>query len=151
MFKTDLTLTAISGRPDQWYVGAPLVWEFAGLTITVPVGFITDLASIPKIIDWVPDLNRTGLTRRPGCLHDWLYGGERWHGKAFADSMLYQACIAEGMDPRGATAVYEGVHLFGKSSWDEDGTKRMADQFHTPTDYFAWLRSGPHINPVGAV
>lgn len=138
MFKSDLNLIAVAGRPDIWYLGAPLIWDDGKNVITVPVGFLTDLASIPHVVDSLPDLDRTGLSRRPGALHDWLYGGERGRGKAFADGILLAALQAEGMNPVGALTIYEAVHVFGESSWDSDGAKTMAANFNTQADYLAF-------------
>lgn len=150
MFTTDLQLVANPGRPDFWFTAAPLVWsDPTGLSITVPTGFRTDLASIPRILEAIPDLDVNGRSRRPGVLHDWLYGGARWIGKAAADALLYRALISEGMDERGATAIYEGVHLFGAQAWAEDGTESLCRMFRSFDDYAAWLRTGPRLNPAG--
>jgi hypothetical protein len=148
MFLTECHLVVNAERPGFWWTGAPLTWEAEGFSITVPPGFRTDLASIPRVIEWAPDLDVTGRSRRPGVLHDWLYGAARWVGKAQADEILRAACIAEGMDERGATAIYEGVHLFGRAAWDEDGTESVASMFRTPTHYQQWLATGPRLNPA---
>lgn len=131
MFKSELNLIAINDRPGLWRFGAPLIWD----DITVPVGYLTDLASIPRVIDWLPNLDRTGLSRRPAGLHDWLYGGDRTRGKDFADQTLYTALRAEGMSHRGAGEIYEGVHLFGQSAWDDDNRVLRQEHFFTPEDF----------------
>jgi hypothetical protein len=148
MFLSDLVLVANAYRPDFWYLDAPLVWDGNGLQITVPAGFRTDLASIPHFLEFVPDLDVNGRSRRPGALHDWLYGGARWIGKAAADDLLYQALLAEGMGVDGARAIYEGVHLFGDSSWRDDGAESLAGMFRSNDDYVAWLETGPRLNPA---
>jgi len=151
MFKSDLILIANPGRPDFWFTGAPLIWEDpTGLTITVPEGFRTDMASIPRFLEAFPDLDIDGRSRRPGVLHDWLYGAARWVGKLVADGVLFQALIAEGMDKKGALAIYQGVHLFGASSWAEDGTESVAGMFRTHDLYLAWLGTHPQLNPTSA-
>lgn len=147
MFKSDLLLV-VDCRPDVFYTGAALVWDYAGLTITVPPGFATDLASIPHMLDWIPNFDRTGHSRRPGVLHDWLYNGERHRGKAFADVVLYFALLSEGMDEAGAVAIYQGVNLFGQHAWDTNGTKRLSSLFRSNDQYVDWLRTGPTLNPV---
>jgi hypothetical protein len=148
MFKTPLSLTANVARPDFWFLAAPLVWESPTLSITVPKGFRTDLASIPHILEAIPDLDVNGLSRRPGALHDWLYGAARWITKAGADALLYEALLAEGMSKNGATAIYEGVHLFGEEAWAEDGTESVKSMFATEAQYFDWLATGPQLNPA---
>ena len=121
MFKSDLNLIEIVGASDLWRFGASLVWEDSAGQLVVPKGFITDLASIPHWLDWMPDLDRTGLSRRPAALHDWLYATQK--PKAYCDDILHQALLAEGMDPIGAKEFYDAVHIFGAKSYAADGRK----------------------------
>jgi hypothetical protein len=93
------------------------------LTITAPAGFITDDASIPKALDWVTPLDRQGASRRPGLMHDALYSLGRIKGKEWCDNFLQRACLSEGMSPWGAWSIYQGVHLFGASSWAADAAE----------------------------
>jgi hypothetical protein len=142
MFQSELNLIAIDGRPDLWRFGAPLVWALeTGDAITVPIGFITDMASIPHGVDWLPNLDRTGISRRPAALHDWLYGGDRTRGKDFADLTLRAALISDGMGDFGAWEYYTAVHRFGQSSWDGDNTDLRQEHFFTPADFQAYLAS----------
>lgn len=120
MFKTDPGLVPIPQKPDLWFLDRALVWTQPGLVVTIPVGFITDDSSIPKLLDWIPFLDRQGLSRRPGLLHDGLYAIGRRRGKPWADAVLRAACLSEGMSAFGAACIYQGVHLFGQTSWDAD-------------------------------
>lgn len=123
MFKTPLALIA-EPQPDLWAVAVPLVWD-DGIYghLEVPQGFVTDLASIPRIFRNLPFLDPAGVSRRPATLHDWLYGSApgRRLGKPFADQFLYAALLAEGATPRVAWAFWAAVHYFGGSSWAGDG------------------------------
>jgi hypothetical protein len=139
VFKTELNLIAIEGRPDLWRFADPLIWDAGAELITVPQGFITDLASIPHVIDWLPNLDRTGLSRRPAALHDWLYGGDRTRGKDYADSTLRAALLLEGMSNVGAFEYWAAVSKFGRSSWDADDAVLREDHFYTPADWQAYL------------
>jgi Protein of unknown function (DUF1353) len=141
MFKSELNLIAIDKRPDLWRFGAPLIWEAAGETITVPAGFITDMASIPHAIDWLPNLDRTGLSRRPAALHDWLYGGDRTRGKGWADDTLRAALLADGMSLIGAFEYWAAVHYCGRPSWDGDNADLRQEHFFTPADFRAYQAS----------
>lgn len=144
MFKSPLSLVSLDSRPDEWYLGAPLIWD----NIIVPAGFITDLATIPHIVDALPDLDRTGRSRRPGALHDWLYAGLRVLTKPVADGILLQALLAEGMDSVGAKIIYEAVHLLADTAWEDDGRKAMSANFITHEAYLAWLATSPVLNPA---
>lgn len=146
MFRTELNLIVMAGRPDLWRYGAPLVWDTGAEVITVPTGFITDLASIPHLIDWLPNLDPNGLSRRPAALHDWLYGGDRTRGKDYADHTLRAALLAEGMGNIGAFEYWYAVSKFGRSAWDGDNQDLRQDHFYSPDDFKAYLS-----NLVGSV
>lgn len=148
MFTTDLNLIEVNGAPDLWWFGAPLVWDEPGMRITVPVGFITDLASIPHALDWIPFLDRTGNSRRPAALHDALYALGRVHGKDFADAMLRVALQSEGLSRAQAGIYYQAVHLFGDASYASDATA-AGDidpwKFVSPALYAAWKLKGSSL------
>lgn len=123
MFLTELELIA-EPRPDLWRFGAPLVWcDPVFGRLEAPVGFLTDLASIPRLFRNLPLLDPDGASRRPAALHDWLYGSTpgRRFGKPFADAFLEAALKAEGIHPAGAWVYWAAVHYFGASSWNGDG------------------------------
>ncbi len=116
MFLSRLLLEA-DEEPGYWIVRAPLVWccERYG-NIGVPIGFRTNLASIPALVQAVPGYHANGLTRRPATLHDYLYSTHT-HTKADADLIFHAAMIADRVDPGVARACYEAVRLFGKQAW----------------------------------
>ncbi len=120
MFTTDPGLVPIPQMPDLWYLDGPLVWQGPDVKIVIPAGFITDDASVPKVLDWIPFLDRQGLSRRPGIAHDGMYALGRSKGKDWCDSKLREFCLAEGMNALQAGIYYKGVHLFGDSSWQDD-------------------------------
>lgn len=139
MFKSELNLIELDGRPDLWRVAAPLIWETGGERITVPVGFITDLASIPHLFDWAPNLDRDGLSRRPAALHDALYALGRERGKDYADSTLRAALKAEGMGNLGAFEYWYAVHRMGQSSYNSDAhPQNGSNGFYTEADHVAY-------------
>jgi hypothetical protein len=155
MFKTELLLEGLSA--DLWCLAAPLVWVSRGETITVPAGVITDLASIPRVLRNLPLFDIDGISRRPSALHDWLYMGERWRGKPYADWALYDALLCEGMSTTGALAYYYGVHWFAAPAWRSDGARRPfatsdyqldQDDFISPATYEAWVAARPMPRPV---
>jgi hypothetical protein len=109
-----------SGRGD-WSIAEPLVYlADSGITYTVPVGFKTDFASVPRIpliFDALGD--RANLA---AALHDWLYsvGPDGKHpvpDRETADKLLREAAIAQGVSTWVADALYEGVRIGGGSHW----------------------------------
>ena len=143
MFTTELVLQADAGRDDIWIVRAPLIWcnaEFG--RICVPVGFRTDLASIPRAMRNLPAFDPNGRSRRPAVVHDWLYVTQPCP-KDVADRFLRTAMLAEGAPHVDAEAFYEAVHLFGESAWHTGGAATVAAAFATQADYMAYVATQP--------
>ncbi len=121
MFSSALLVEATS--PDKWIVRAVLIWATEKETIEVPVGFETDLASIPDMFRGVPGFSTTGASRRPAVLHDWLYySGVR--PRMEADALFYRALLAEGVREPIARIFYRAVRLGGGSAWDAHRRRR---------------------------
>jgi Protein of unknown function (DUF1353) len=148
-FLTDPGLIPVD-EPDFWYLDSPLIYVSATYTITIPVGFVTDLASIPHALDWIPFLDRDGFSRRPGCLHDGIYNLGRIKGKDFADGVLREACLAEGMSAWEAWCYFKGVQWFGASAWDKDAHHDTygaiaSGNFIDKAHFEAWVAAGASI------
>lgn len=125
-----LTLLGEAGGRPLWRVEhafrfwSPLLaappLEFLDL-ITVPEGFVTDLASVPRVpIAW---LLAGGCANGPAVLHDFLYA-HKWPSKALADAVFYEAMgvhrpemgfVQVGQPKR--WAMYTMVKLFGRRAW----------------------------------
>ncbi len=96
----------------SWRLASPLTYssDVSGLTITVPVGFITDFASVPRapIAFWL-----TGDTaHEPAVIHDYLYATGLLP-RALADSVLLEAMAVEGVPSWRRYAMYYAVRAFG--------------------------------------
>lgn len=134
MFLTDMVLRE-GPRPDLWAFAAPLVWcDPVYGRLEVPIGFVTDLASYPRILRNIPAFDPNGPSRKPAGVHDWLYGSAagRRYGKQFADLFLRDACVTVGISPAVAGMIYYGVHWGGGSSWDADGRRLAQPSFLPP-------------------
>ena len=85
--------------------------DVAGL-VTVPAGFVTDLASLPQAV-----LSLFGeIAQEPSIPHDFAYSTGTMT-RAHADSMLYEACILTGVPAWKAKLIYAGVRIGGASHW----------------------------------
>lgn len=127
-------------RPDYWAVVSALTWESPTLHLTIPVGFITDLASIPKVLRNTFDVE--GRSRAPAILHDWLYCTQHTT-RAFADSLLRQALVAYGESQATAWVYWAGVRLGGWLPWSERlqrGGGLQPDDFDNIVNYHAALQ-----------
>ncbi len=94
--------TAIAPLDDGlWQVVAPLVWEIgrkgSGLVFTVPAGFTTDLASIPRLARMMFDRG-DGRIAKAAILHDAMLADEGWSG-ATAAAEFHGALRAGGVKP----------------------------------------------------
>lgn len=137
MFLSDLVLRA-DPVPNRWVTVAPLIWEDPVYGhLEIPIGFRTDLASIPRALRGIPFLDPNGLSRRPAAMHDWLYAW-RDKGKDFADSFLRDALLAEGASKAVASAFYYGVHWFGGFAWRSDAGALENCDFDTAQHYAVW-------------
>lgn len=129
MFRTSPLLEI--GKPGQWIVRSPLVWApsdcLSVATITVPPGFVTDLASVPRFLRDRKAFDVNGLSRRPAILHDYLYA-TGMGGKPFADDTFRLALLDEGVGPVNAWAFYQAVHWFGGVPYREHARRRLVAQ-----------------------
>lgn len=112
MFATALDLRDY--LPGEWVVLAPLRWRESDGEIVVPRGFITDLASIPRALRGV--LNVNGRSRKAAVLHDWGYC-KQWASRTEIDALFRRALIAEGMHPALARTYWLGVRAGGWIYW----------------------------------
>ena len=130
-------------RPDFWVLEAPLIWiDTVYGRVEVPVGFQTDLASIPRPLRNLPSLDPNGLSRRPAVVHDWLYAWRGWT-KARADQFLRDALLAEGVSAVTAASFYYAVKWFGGSAWASDQLALSTQSFVSDEAYAAWLAAQP--------
>lgn len=86
-------------------------------TYTVPKGFETDLASVPRFLWPIFAPQYSGFVA-PAILHDYLYRCPNDITRKFADEVLYSALISENVSPFTASKFYLGVRLFGYSHFE---------------------------------
>lgn len=116
------------GAGDNWLLLETIRVVVNGITITIPAGFVTDLASVPKWLHWLVDEDELGDIAP--ILHDWLYrhGGRlppelasryRIWTKAEADQLLETIAIMDGAKPWKARVAWVGVKVGGVRSWKD--------------------------------
>jgi hypothetical protein len=67
-FITELTVTERSD--GMWELSNDLVYQGKIDTFTIPKGFLTDFASVPRLFTWL--VPRSGQYTKCAVLHDWL-------------------------------------------------------------------------------
>lgn len=112
---------AISPYPDgrTWYLDRAFAYVRDGMTIKVPRGFETDLASVPRVL-WnvFPPWDTYGPA---AVVHDWLY----WSQPVTRDEAdaIFREAMSVLLVPRWkAWSIYLGVHLGGQHAWDENAS-----------------------------
>ncbi len=87
------------------------------LTFTVPVGFETDLASIPRLCrSFIPQVGAHILA---AIVHDWCYRNPSmiWMAKEDADLLFRKGMEQAGVGRLKRSLMYGGVKYFGASSY----------------------------------
>lgn len=86
----------------------------SGDRITVPVGFETDLASVPQSLTWlVPKWGKHGPA---AIIHDYLYRTQPRSRKE-SDDIFYEAMRVLDTNPATAQLAYRGVRTGGWLPW----------------------------------
>ncbi len=120
-----LTLTHVPGT-SQWILARDVNWF--GL-FTIPQGFRTDLASIPRIF-WT-FLPRDGIWLESAVAHDYCYrhrdhpalmkNGVCMTRKA-ADELFLESMKRYGVSAVARAVIYRGVRTFGRFYWQAQCT-----------------------------
>ena len=88
-----------------------------GTTIEVPVGFVSDGASIPKIFWFIVGSPLTGKYRGAAILHDYLYYSTRYPRKR-CDEIFLEAMTVLKVNKVKRTIIFWAVRIFGDIAWD---------------------------------
>jgi hypothetical protein len=89
----------------------------SGDTITVPTGFVTDLASVPRIF-WsiLPPWENYGPA---AVIHDYLYFSHE-KTKAESDYIFYEGMMVLKVPTTKAKIIYNSVKIFGKNAYEDN-------------------------------
>jgi hypothetical protein len=92
-------------------------------TITVPKGFVTDFASIPR--EFWTEFPPTGEYKLAAVVHDYLYW-EQPCTKEQSDDLFYIAMREQGVPLATRLIVYGGVAAGGRSAWEANRIEKAA-------------------------
>ena len=136
--RTAVTPLQVSRFADPiYFLLQPITWkpnpgQEHFQSVTVPRGFVTDFASIPRVF-WSA-LRPDGRYTWPAIVHDYLYWTQTT-SKEQADTIFKFGMEDLGVGTVTSTGIYEAVHLFGKQAWDKNaqlkakGEKRILKTF----------------------
>lgn len=117
-FLSPLDLRAV-GKKD-WLLLADLTYKYRGITLTIPKGFVSDLASIPMGFRWLLPVN--DRHREPAVVHDYLYRTQATT-REDADAIFYTAMIEAGVPAWKRHLIIAGVRAGGWAAWRENARK----------------------------
>ncbi len=107
--------------------------------IVVPKGFVTDYASIPKLL-WDKGLEPRGWYDRASIIHDYLYWSQGCT-RAQADRLMVIAMKESNVGTIDGFLIYTALDKFGKLAWDsnakaksEGKPKVLPNKYLTPQD-----------------
>ena len=117
-FLSDLDIALIGDNDNIWRLDSPLIYESDRLgMITVPEGFQTDLASVPRL----PVLYMLwgNKAHREAIIHDLLYRIDSDPQASFseANSVFLEAMTCRGKSCSVRWPMYWGVCLGGRGSY----------------------------------
>src|SRR3712207_4168357 len=123
----------VNGEKNELY--QEYVYEINGYQIKVPQGFVTDLASVPRIF-WsiFPPF---GKYTPAAIVHDFLYSkfNDTGINRTLADRIFLLIMKELGVGYLKRNTMYKAVRVFGESSWKEkirnEGYKDIAVVDHT--------------------
>lgn len=102
------------GERAIWRLAAPLEYasEMLQTVLHVPAGFITDLASVPRIA--VAYMLAGGHANWEAVVHDYLYRERLDLSERQADDVFLEAMESDGEAVWRRQAMYHAVRMFGK-------------------------------------
>ena len=112
-FLTDLKVE--SWRRSRWKLIEKLEYgSESGALFIVKPGFITDLASIPRPLRLIFEVN--GKHRKAAVLHDWLYKSKEL-SRSKCDELFLEAMKSTGVSYWKRYMMYWGVRVGGWASY----------------------------------
>lgn len=112
----------------RWRLLAPLIYEYQtgelpddpSLLVTVPAGFVSDLASIPRLM--TPLLPVNDGHRSAAVIHDYLYATQTMP-RATADRIFRAAMRDHWVPGWKSSLMWAGVRAFGWLAWRRSASK----------------------------
>lgn len=120
--EVELVSDATNSGRGTWRLTAPLVYQsdVAKQTFTVPAGFETDFASVPRVA--LAFMLCGDSAHAASAVHDALYT-YHWVTRDIADAVLREAALVSGVPAYRAFLLWAGVRIGGGGShWNGPAT-----------------------------
>lgn len=139
---TPMTAT-LTGDGKYWVLYQPLEYRDTetGMVVTAPRGFVTDLASVPRMF-WAV-FPPCGQYTPAAVIHDYLYWTQPENcNKECADRILLNAMSDADVSEEARNSIYYAVKYVGQKSWDDnEKAKRNHMIRFVPEEY---MNFGPY-------
>jgi len=111
----------------NWIVKEALTYRVgvSNDSATVPRGFVTDLASIPPVLQSL--IQQNGPHLLPAVIHDYLYWKQTCT-RDQADQLMLLAMIENQVPQTDQTAIFGAVRAAGGFAWDQNARERKSGQ-----------------------
>lgn len=122
-FLSDIRVARIAGSTGEWELIAPLIYKGNRDKFTVPKGFRTDFASIPRIFAWL--IPKNGSHDAAAIVHDYLYRCQPLtaHSKRIsrkdADRLFRRIMRELGTNCVRYNLMYAAVRIGGRFTWNK--------------------------------
>ncbi|GAO21461.1 hypothetical protein ALISP_1281 [Alicycliphilus sp. B1] len=131
----------------MFYLQAPLLWKPSDPSsslspVTVPKGFVTDLASIPRPFWFL--MPRDGPYADAAIVHDYLYWMQTGT-RLVADEIFKMAMKDLEVHPAVIEIIFRGVRSrFGERAWNDNTRRRQAGESrqllkYPPSSAVRWM------------
>ena len=120
--------------------------EDSGDVIEVPEGFITDFASVPRLIQWI--VPRWGKYGNAAIIHDWLYWQQEMPRRE-ADLILLEAMAVMKVFPPLKHMIYCAIRIFGWYAWLRNRVDRASGYNRVLADLH--IKAGAGSRRLGSI
>ena len=126
---------------EDWVLLEPLRYQLGNTKyiITVPAGFITDHASVPRCFCAILPVH--GRYDSAAIVHDFLYWDQTCTREQ-SDAILRAAMIESRVNPLSVEAIFQVVHIGGQKAWDQNAADRLTGLIRVLPLEFRQLPSG---------
>ena len=93
----------------------------SGDTIYVPLNFVTDFASVPRVLWWL--FPKWGIYGNAAVIHDWLYW-DQYKKRKTSDDIFLEAMEVLGVPKWKRYLLYQSVRIFGWFAWNSNKKDR---------------------------
>lgn len=119
MFKSNLKVEVLNGTENRKLLEPFSYVTSIGVEITVPKGFISNYATIPKIFRNIIDQD-SPIIREISIIHDYLYSPESNnlnYTRNQSDWILFMGMLESNAPIWKAILAYLAVRIGGKENW----------------------------------